>query len=97
MTYETIAKEHVLKCDPLPFEALRLGEKTSEVRLDDRQFEVGDLLVLRETEETGRNMRVGAPLAYTGREVRRRITHVQGGSNYGLRAGWLCLSLGVDT
>jgi hypothetical protein len=54
-------------------------------------YQVGDLLVLKETQHTGEEMRQGAPLQYTGRQVTRRITHIQTG--YGLLPGWAILSV----
>lgn len=83
-------KEHELKTDPLVFEATWTGAKTFEIRFNDREFAVGDILVLRETESSGQAMKEGAALVYTGRELRREVTHVLGG--YGLADGWVCLS-----
>ena len=40
--------QHDLKCHPDYFEALRDGTKTFECRYNDRDFEVGDELLLRE-------------------------------------------------
>ena len=39
--------EHELKTDAKVFEAVKLGEKTFEIRKDDRAYAVGDLLILR--------------------------------------------------
>lgn len=39
---------HELKCWPKFFEAIRDGSKTFEIRKDDRDYRVGDMLVLRE-------------------------------------------------
>jgi hypothetical protein len=39
---------HALKTWPAPFEAMRVGRKTFEYRLNDRDFQVGDCLVLQE-------------------------------------------------
>ncbi len=38
---------HILKCWPGFFDAVDSGDKTFEVRLDDRGFKVGDRLTLR--------------------------------------------------
>ncbi len=60
--------EHRLKTWPGFFAGLMDGTKTAEVRRNDRHFQVGDVLLLREfdaEEDT-----------YTGRFVRRTISRV---------------------
>jgi hypothetical protein len=61
------------------------GAKTCEIRRNDRDFKVGDGLLLRRTKYTGNQMymRPGYyPLEYTGEECRRVVSHVLTG--YGL-------------
>jgi hypothetical protein len=82
---------HDLKSDPDVFAAVMDGRKTNEIRANDRDFQVGDGLVLRETRHAGQAMREGMPLEYTGRVCRRVVTHVQTG--YGLPDGLAVLSL----
>jgi hypothetical protein len=84
---------HELKTDSEVFRAVLDGTKTYEIRKNDRGFAVGDMLVLRETLHTGRDMAMGSPLVYTGREVVRRVSHMLTGPIYGLAAGWSILSL----
>ncbi|VTU44903.1 DUF3850 domain-containing protein [Variovorax sp. RA8] len=81
---------HELKTDPEVFQASWDGLKTFEIRVNDRDFQVGDSLYLLETEHTGEEMRAGAPLVYTGRTLRKVVSHVLTG--YGLAPGWCCLS-----
>jgi Domain of unknown function (DUF3850) len=83
-------KTHILKTDPTAFADVLSGAKTFEIRLNDRGFEVGDTLQLLETEHDGADMRSGAPLIYTGREITKTVSHIQTG--YGLAEGWCCLS-----
>ena len=60
--------EHNLKTWPVFFAGLVDGTKTAEVRINDRRFQVGDLLILREyNPET---------CDYTGREERRVVSRV---------------------
>lgn len=69
---------HTLKINCDPFEDLLCGAKTGEVRFcGDRVFNVGDDVILQEVTEAN-----ATDLAYTGREMRRTITHIQRG--YGL-------------
>jgi len=59
---------HELKTWPVAFELARIGAKMFEIRKNDRNFQVGDELLLREYElETAH---------YTGREIMRAITCV---------------------
>lgn len=87
-------KTHELKTDPEVFQAVQDGRKTYEIRKNDRGFAVGDLLLLRETLHTGRDMAMGSPLVYTGRRDLRAVKHMLTGPIYGLAAGWSILSLG---
>lgn len=69
---------HELKTWPEYFEKLVSGEKNFELRRNDRDYMIGDVLVLREWKPMGFNTvapneRTGD---YTGREVRRKISYV---------------------
>lgn len=82
---------HDLKTDPAVFDAVASGAKTHEIRKNDRDFKVGDGLLLRRTKWTGALMKAqGYPLEYTGEECRRVVSHVLEG--YGLTPGWCILS-----
>jgi ASC-1-like (ASCH) protein len=85
---------HELKTDPEPFDAVSRGEKTFEIRKDDRGFKVGDTLLLRRTKFTGEQMHFGDPLEYTGEQETFRVTHILRGPVYGLADGWVIMSLG---
>jgi uncharacterized protein DUF3850 len=84
MSLPASAKVHVLKTDPLPFEAIFSGFKTGEIRKNDRDYEIGDEVHLRETGKTGQA---------TGRTIIATVTHIQAG--YGLLHGYVMLSLNV--
>lgn len=59
-------KTHDLKILPVWFEAVKHGWKTAEIRANDRGFQEGDILVLREY--TG--------LEYTGEKIHKEISHI---------------------
>lgn len=67
--------EHKLKCHPKFFLPLKTGDKTLEIRKNDRNFKVGDILILEEW-DPGFNPKLGKVRGYTGNVVRRQVTHV---------------------
>ena len=84
---------HELKTDPEAFDAVVSGAKTCEIRRNDRDFKVGDGLLLRRTKYTGNQMHMrpkACPLEYTGEECRRVVSHIVTG--YGLE-NYCALSL----
>ena len=58
--------EHDLKIHTKFFQAIEEGKKNFEIRINDRDYKVGDIVKLREY-----NMD-----HYTGREVTRKITYI---------------------
>ena len=79
-------RTHKLKTWPSFFEALREGSKTYEVRRNDRDFAVGDLLDLREWEPDG----VGH---WTGRAEYRVVTHILHGGDFGIERGYCVMAI----
>ena len=64
---------HELKCIPEYFEAVTSGDKTFEVRKNDRPFAVSDFIALNEhSEDTG----------YTGRCALLEITYILDNPDY---------------
>ena len=91
-----------LKTDYKPFWGTWQGYKTNELRYDDRDFQVGDHLLLRETTYTAHEMALDEygeayPLEYTGREILVKVTHSlrEDDGIYGLKPGWCVLSIKV--
>jgi hypothetical protein len=58
---------HHLKTWPTFFDAVARGDKTFELRKNDRCFEVGDEVILEEWDPDAG--------VYTGRKARRRVTY----------------------
>ena len=86
---------HVLKTDAEAFQASWDEVKPFEVRFDDRNYEVGDNLILVETLHTGDEMREGKPLVYTGRWLAVCVMYKLKGE-YGLKEGWCILGTAVE-
>lgn len=86
--------EHELKCWPGYFEALVDGRKSFELRKNDRDYQVGDTLRLREY--------APGPDEYTGREIKRTVTYMVSGDDvmgfaFGLRAGFVVLGVNASS
>ena len=88
---EERAQWKYLKTDSPTFRASAQLVKMYEIRLNDRDFKVGDQLLLCETLHTGEQMRRGMPLLYSGATLRRKVTHVLEG--YGLQDNWIIMAV----
>ena len=73
---------HDLKIWPEYFEKIKTGLKTFELRKDDRDFRVGDELILREFKDG----------CYTYNICRRKIIYILRGSP-GIKKGYVILGL----
>ena len=83
---------HKLKTDTEVFQALVDGRRTFEIRFNDRNFKVGDELVLLETIYTlEEQMKHGKPLLFSCNVLRKTVSYVLSG--YGLQAGWVILGI----
>src|SRR5437773_1816891 len=78
----------ILKTWPEHFEELWQGRKTFELRKADRPFAVGDRLRLDEFIPGG-TWRGD----YTGRRLKAQVSHLLRGPVFGLKEGWVLLSL----
>jgi hypothetical protein len=83
---------HVLKIWPGEFEAVAEKRKTHEVRRNDRDYNAGDLLVLKEFVPAGEDLTKGEG-AFTGRVVLRRVTYVTPAGSWGLPTDVCVLSI----
>ena len=74
--------EHKLKIYPEYFTQVCNGRKSFEIRKNDRNFQVGDLLVLQEY----------CPIIqdYTGREVKKEVTYI---TDFEQRDGYVVMSI----
>lgn len=77
---------HMLKCWPTPFAAVRAHLKEFEIRFNDREFTVGDEVVLQEWDPDGE--------AYTGQEEHRMIRFLLSEEDHGVIHGHVALGFG---
>ena len=75
--------DHSLKILPEHFNAVFSGNKKSEIRYNDRNYRVGDILSLREWD--------GDCGDYSGKQVEVRVTHILDDERY-LQNGYVMLS-----
>lgn len=86
---------HELKTDSEMYQAIIENRKTFELRKNDRDFKVDDILYLRETVYTSKEMKENnKPLLYTNRGLKVRILYILYGPIYGLNEGWCIMSFG---
>ena len=77
---------HELKILPEYFELVRRREKTFEIRLNDRNYQVGDWLTLKEWDGH-----------YTGREIKRYVNYIYyGNSVFGLHEDYCIMNLKIS-
>lgn len=75
---------HELKILPEYYGPVEDGIKTFELRKNDRNYQIGDMLILKEWDVTG----------FTGREIIKYINYIYQGNNmYGLKTGYCILGL----
>lgn len=83
--------EHHIKTLPQYWDAVKRGDKTFEVRKDDRGFQKGDVLVLEKMTESGAYYDTD----YHGnkRVIRRRITYILTGGQFGIQPGYVVMGI----
>jgi len=81
-----MVRTHQLKTWPSAFAAIKSGKKTFEFRIDDRGFQVGDILQLQEYDPL--------PNEYTGSEVLVEVTYIARDLyRFDVREGYVCMSI----
>jgi len=78
-----MARTHELKCWPSYFEPIRRNEKRFDVRRDDRGFQKGDTVRLREWDSKTQG--------YTGNDEFRKIKYILTGGQFGIEPGYVVL------
>ncbi len=78
-----MTKTHELKILPKYFKDIVNGDKNFELRKNDRDFKIGDSLMLKEFDNG----------AYTGDSVQVVITYILVGGEYGLDKDYVILGI----
>lgn len=78
-------QHHTLKILPEYYRAIERGKKTFEIRFNDRNFQEGDMLELREW--------FGG--AYSGRYIRAEVTYILDDPEY-CKEGYVVLGIKVE-
>ena len=76
---------HELKTHPQYFSMVFAGTKKFEVRKNDRNYKLGDEILLKEF--------IPNEDKYTGRILHRRIAYILNGGQFGIEAGYVVMSL----
>lgn len=76
---------HYLKCWPEYFKLVKSNLKPFEIRKNDRDFAIGDVLVLMEW--------LPKEKVYTGHDVYRRVVSLVHGGQFGIRKGYCVMGL----
>lgn len=76
---------HELKCWPQYFQRVMAGTKRFEVRKNDRDFQVGDVLILREWDPK--------TATQTGNGYDARVTYIFHGGQFGIDPGYVVMSI----
>lgn len=76
---------HELKIWKEYFEEVFMGRKTFEVRKNDRNFQKGDILILKEWDNEKQE--------YTGRQMARGISYILNGGQFGVENGFVVMAL----
>ncbi len=84
--------KHELKTWPSGFQAIVDGDKTNEYRVNDRNFQVDDILHLREWVPTDQYIDGITGPEYTGRECMVKVTHITHCDQWGGTEGHVVMS-----
>lgn len=81
---------HILKIEEKWFERIYSGQKTSELRFNDRDYQTGDTIIFRPTDRNGQAIE-----KHTSKPTIYEITHVLNSHQFpqGLQPGYCILSI----
>lgn len=82
-----MAETHELKCWPPYFHAIASRQKNFDVRRDDRGYQKGDTVILKEWVPPSIGKRTG----FTGNDEHRKIKYILTGGQFGIEPGYVVL------
>ena len=82
---------HILKILPEFFNLVSLGVKSWELRKNDRDFQIGDILILKEI-QAGNNTDLFPNDIFTGREISVSVFHIFDKVEFGLQPNHIIIS-----
>lgn len=84
-------KIHELKVWPEYFEEVQKGNKTFEIRKNDRDYKTGDVILLQEYDPNKSHVcHTCDCLKYTGRELKCKVTYI---TSFGLQENFVCMGI----
>jgi hypothetical protein len=84
---------HTLKTLPVYFDAVERGEKTFEIRRDDRGFQKGDVVRLKRFDPQLGYTTIPGQGRFSELSLERRIAWILTGGQFGLEPGYVILAL----
>jgi len=88
-------KIHELKTWPEYYQEIEVGNKTFEVRKNDRDYKVGDILHLREYYPKRTIVEDMIMEGYSGREMLTKVEYILQGGSFGIEEGYYVMSIKV--
>jgi hypothetical protein len=76
---------HEIKCRTEYFKAIRMGYKTFEIRKNDRDYKLGDKLLLKEWDNVNQK--------YTNMEQEVDVIYILYGGQFGIEEGYVVMSI----
>lgn len=88
-------KTHELKLLTKYFNDVESGLKTFELRQNDRDFQLGDILILKDYYQCDTDYKDGiyTPPHYTNKQIEKKVVYILEGGKYGLQEGYVILGL----
>lgn len=88
-----MARRHTLKTIDYCWDAVESGEKTFEIRRNDRGYQRGDIVCLEKIDDRGNYVADPAQGSFSRRKIERKIGFMLIGGQFGIAADHVLFSL----